>query len=111
MSSDRVYLLHIQEAIGWILEYTTGGEEAFFEDKKTQDAVLRNLEVIGEAVKNRSPELQKRYPDVPWKRIAGMRDQLIHGYFGVDLHLVYDTVRSNLPELEKRVEEILGGTH
>jgi uncharacterized protein with HEPN domain len=64
------------------------GREFFFKDRKTQDAVVRNLEIIGEAVKHLSASLTTSHPAIPWKQIAGMRDKLIHEYFGVDLNLV-----------------------
>lgn len=107
MKDDRVYLRHVLDAIGRIRDYTADGKDAFFADSKTQDAVVRNLEVIGEAVKNVSVDLRTRHPDVPWRRIAGMRDKMIHEYFGVDLRLVWEVVERELPELGRRIETIL----
>jgi uncharacterized protein with HEPN domain len=88
MKDDRVYLLHIRDAAARALDYSSAGRDAFFADAKTQDAVIRNIEVIGEATKNLSEGLRTTRPDIPWKRIAGMRDTLIHRYFGVKLELV-----------------------
>lgn len=89
MKSDRVYLLHIRDAIHRILEYTGEGREAFLARPMIQDAVVRNLEIIGEAVKNVSEPLKTSRAQVPWKRIAGIRDKMIHEYFGVNLQLVW----------------------
>ena len=73
-----------------------------------QDAVIRNLEVIGEAVKGLSEELRSTNPDVPWKQIAGMRDVLIHHYFGVKIETVWQVVVQHLPNLKQRVQQLLG---
>ena len=68
-----------------------------------QDAVVRNLEIVGEAAKRVSPDLRKRAPDVPWREMAGMRDKLVHDYFGVDLDLVWDVVATELPAARSRI--------
>lgn len=106
MKDERVYLLHAVEAIDAILSYTTDGREAFFSDGKTQDAVIRNIEVIGQAVKGISDATRSLEPDVPWRQIAGMRDKLIHEYFGVDLTLVWDVVERELPVLRPQLEAL-----
>ncbi len=100
----QVYLAHIRDAIQMIREYTKDGKDAFFRDRKTQDAVIRNLEIIGEAVKVLPAEMTARHEAVPWKNIAGMRDQLIHHYFGVDLKLVWGVVEGRLDELDKVIQ-------
>lgn len=106
--SQKLFLKDILESIERIESYTKGlSYNDFLNDRKTIDAVLRNLEVIGEAVKNLSEKLKKLYPEVNWKRIAGMRDRLIHGYFGVDIEIVWETIQSRLPELKKQIEKIL----
>ncbi len=92
MKDDRVYLAHIRDAIRQIREYTAGGQSVFLGDRKTQDAVVRNLEIIGEAVKQLSSGFRSEHQNVPWKRISGMRDRLIHNYFGVDWNLVWEVV-------------------
>lgn len=107
MKDDRVFLLHIRDAIDQVIEYTAGGRDAFLRDRKTQDAVVRNLEIIGEAVKRLSPTLRAAHPDVPWKRIAGTRDKMIHDYFGVDWPLVWQVVEKELPVLAEEVRAIL----
>lgn len=107
MKDDLIFLQHIFDAIENIKNYTDGGEEAFYATKMIQDAVIRNLEIIGEAVKNISPAIRVEYPDVPWKQIAGLRDVLIHHYFGVDLDTVWLVVEKRLPALSERIEFML----
>jgi uncharacterized protein with HEPN domain len=102
-----VYLLHVRDAIERIKSYTAAGRTAFFGDSKTQDAVVRNLEIIGEAVKHVSETLKSAHGGVPWKRVAGMRDKLIHEYFGVNLDLVWEVVERALPTLQRSVDESL----
>lgn len=74
--------------------------------KKIQDAVIRNLEIIGEATKKISKELKSQYPDIPWKEMSGMRDKLIHDYFGVDVDVVWKTVNDDIPFLKSLIETI-----
>jgi uncharacterized protein with HEPN domain len=89
----------MRDALAAVCEYTVGGREAFFASPMIQDAVLRNLEVLGEAVKGLDDSSRSRAPDVPWRRIAGMRDVLIHEYFGVDLGVIWRVVEDEVPEL------------
>jgi uncharacterized protein with HEPN domain len=107
MRDDRVYLQHILGALRRIAEYTAGGRNDFFSTPLIQDGVVRNLEIIGEAVKNLSDALKAKQPTVPWKRIAGTRDKMIHEYFGVNLQLVWGMVEKDLPQLERETETIL----
>ena len=107
MKDDRIYLQHIRDAIGRILSYTAGGRDAFLANPQAQDAVIRNLEIIGEAVKHLSNDLRQQHPDIPWKRIAGMRDEMIHEYFGVDLTIVWNVVEQHVPALRQTAERLL----
>jgi len=107
VKDDRAYLLHIRDAVHQVLSYTKDGRDSFLSSRQIQDATIRNLEIIGEAVKRLSPRLQSRHPEIPWKRIAGMRDKMIHDYLGVDSRLVWDVVERSLPPLLRTVEEIL----
>ncbi len=106
MKDERTYLLHAVEAIDAILSYTVEGREVFYADGKTRDAVIRNIEIIGQAVKGVSDATRALEPDIPWRQIAGMRDKLIHEYFGVDLALVWDVVERDLPNVRPRLEEL-----
>ncbi len=110
MKDDQVYLLHIRDCATRIMEYTQAGRAAFLRDSKTQDAVIRNLEIIGEAVKNLSEECRQRSPQIPWRRIAGLRDVLIHAYFGVKPETVWNVVERELPVLQGAVAQLLGPT-
>lgn len=97
----------IQEAVEMSASYTKGlTYRKFLDDRKTQDAVVRNLEVIGEASKNISPSFKAKYPEVPWKSLAGLRDKLIHFYFGIDYKIVWRVVKKELPTLHKQIKHI-----
>ncbi|MCX9083761.1 MAG: DUF86 domain-containing protein [Candidatus Methanoperedens sp.] len=79
----------------------------FLEDLKTQDAVIRNFEIIGEAAKNITDDFKEKYPDIPWKDLAGIRDKLIHHYFGVNLEIVWYILKDDLPLLKDEIKRIL----
>ncbi|MFH1452895.1 MAG: DUF86 domain-containing protein [Armatimonadota bacterium] len=105
---DSIYFKHILEAINRIGLYVYKiNHKSFLENDMIQDAVIRQIEIMGEAVKNISDELKGKYPNIPWKDIAGMRDKLIHDYFGVDTDAVWDTVEQDIPVFKKEVEDIL----
>jgi len=108
--SDAELLQDIEEAITRIIAYTTKMSYGkFLADKKTQDAVVRNLEIVGEAVKGLSAILRKKHSSIPWKNIAGMRDRLIHDYSGVNLDIVWGVVKDELPGLVQEARKILRG--
>ena len=106
--SVRLVLDDILESISYIEAYVAGmSKEDFDEDTLRQDAVIRRLEMIGQAVKDLPDDLRDRHPEVPWKKIAGARDILSHQYFRVDLDLTWDMVELNVPELKRDVQLIL----
>ena len=107
MKDDRVYLLHIRDAVQRVQRYTADGREDFFADEKTRDAVIRNLEIIGEAAKQLSEPTRSQQADIPWKQISGMRDVLIHHYFGVKLDTVWEVVEKHLPPLAAAIDKLL----
>lgn len=106
--TDDDFLKDMQEAVRRIRTYTDAMTyDRLLTDIKTQDAVIRNLEIVSEAAKNISTQLRNKYPNVPWKGMAGVRDRLIHHYFGVNLDIVWYIVTAELPSLESQIEEIL----
>ncbi|MBS7655974.1 DUF86 domain-containing protein [Candidatus Bathyarchaeota archaeon] len=108
MKKDEAYLKHILDAISKVEKFIEGvTKEAFFENVEKQYAVLRALEIIGEATKNLSKELKLKHHQIPWKDIAGMRDKLIHEYFGVNLELVWETVKKKIPEFKEKILSML----
>lgn len=109
MKDDRVYLWHIRDCIHRIFEYTQEGEETFFQDNKTQDAVIRNLEIIGEGSRNLSQTFKSAHSGIPWVKISDMRNKLIHEYFGVSLNIIWDVVTDILPGFLEQILEILAG--
>ena len=108
MSKDpRVYLAQMLERIERIERFSAAGREAFAEDLMAQDAVIRNLEVIGEAAKRVPESFRKRHPDVPWRSLAALRDVLIHQYEGVSIAALWDVIQNHLPPLRAALAVIV----
>ena len=107
MKGDRLPLVHMLECADRIRAYTAEGRAAFMQDERTQDAVIRNFEIIGEAAKRVSEASRRRAPNIPWTRVAGFRDVLMHQYEGVDLEQVWNRVEQDLPPLQQALRILL----
>jgi len=106
--SWKLFLVDMVESVDKALRYVSGLDfQDFLQDTKTQDAVVRNLEVLGEAAKCIPADVQQKNPGIPWAQIIGMRDRLIHGYFSVDPAIVWEIVTKELPELKEELEKLL----
>jgi len=104
---DREYLADITSAIGRILTYTSEiSYEEFLLDTKTQDAVIRNLQVIGEATKKLSKSQKQSYPSLPWREMAGLRDRLVHEYFGINSEIVWTVAENDLPPILPQIDAL-----
>ena len=108
MRDYTLYLKDILAAIESIEDFIAGMDlDTFQIDDKTTSAVMRKLEIIGEAVKQIPDEIRQKHSQVPWKEMAGMRDKLIHFYFGVDYHLVWKTITERLPQVKQEIRRVL----
>lgn len=108
MSRDsKIYLDDIKDAIKRIEKYTRKANyDSFEKNQMLIDAVIRNLAIIGEAVKNLPQETKKQFPEIEWKKIAGLRDILVHAYFGINKKIVWDIVKNKIPELKKVLSNV-----
>lgn len=105
--NEDLFLKDILESILNIETFSKGlSEEDFMNDLEKQSAIVRQLEIIGEAVKNVSDKTKKDYPDIEWRNIAGARDIFIHGYFQVDFERVWEIINTNLPDLKEKISKI-----
>ena len=103
-----VYLRDILQAFHNASQFVEGlSYENFIADRKTTSAVIRELEIAGEATKQLPASIRRKYPNIPWSDMAGMRDKLIHFYFGVDMEIVWETVKVRIPELEPLIKNVL----
>ena len=104
----KLYLQDILDSITKIDSYLEGRTyEKFMNDEMAFDAVVRNIEIIGEAAKNVPEEMKQLHKEIPWEKIAGMRNKMIHEYFGVDIEILWQTIKEDLPKLKQQVEAII----
>ena len=102
-----LYIQDILDSIMKLEEYINPiNKSDFYENSQIQDAVIRRLEIIGEAVKNINQEIKNKYPEIPWKQIAGMRDVIVHEYFGVNLERTWKTLKSDIPDLKDKILKV-----
>jgi len=107
MEGDLVFIEHILDSINAIKKFSRNlTKKKLMSDRLKQSAIVREIEIIGEAVKNISENLKDKHREIEWKEIAGTRDKMIHHYFGVDLNIVWDIVKINLPDLKKKILKI-----
>lgn len=108
MKQDEVFVKHILDEINFLMDKSKDLEyEGLINDEILKRAFVRSLEVIGEATKNISLEFREKHPDIEWRELTGLRDKLIHRYFGVKWEIVWDVVRSKIPQLKEKIESIL----
>lgn len=104
----KIFLNDILQSVYQIEKYNQGlAKNDFFGNLQLQDAIFRRLEIIGEAARYIPNSDRKKYPEIPWQEIIGTRDKLIHGYFGVDLDLVWEIIERDLPDLKKKIKDII----
>ena len=108
MSRDEVFLRHILDEIKFLNDHCKGLElHELMEDEVLKRACIRSFEIIGEAVKKLSESFKNKHPELEWRKIAGLRDVLIHHYFGVDWDIVWDIIRNKIPDLEEKIRRLI----
>jgi uncharacterized protein with HEPN domain len=107
MKDDRLYLVHILDCIDRILQFTIDGKNSFLADRKTQDAVLRNLHTLSESIQRISTDTKFKYPKVPWREISAFRNVVVHDYLGIELERIWDIVERDLPPLKIEIQSIV----
>jgi len=107
VKDDRLYLIHIKECIERVIMYTEEGKDFFFEDIKTQDAVMRNLQILAESTQRLSDILKEKHPEVDWRNISGFRNVAVHEYLKMDVTRIWDIVEQDIPLLEEKIERIM----
>lgn len=106
MRQDGERLKKILHCIAKIERYSAGGENDFFNDELKQDGILRNFQVMGDAVRDLSEEFRTKHPDLPWDEVSGFRNRITHDYFGIKLDLVWEAVLYHLPKFKEQIENI-----
>jgi uncharacterized protein with HEPN domain len=107
VKDDRLYLIHIRECIERVMSYTEGGKDFFFADTKTQDAVMRNLQILAESTQRLSHSLRELHPEVDWRNISGFRNVAVHEYLRIDVVRIWDIVEQDIPLLGEQIERIM----
>ena len=108
MKDNKVFLMHILDEVNFLLKETKGKTfESFMNDEVLKRAFARSFEIVGEAVKNLSADYKKRHREIDWRKIAGMRDKIIHYYFGVNWNIVWVTISEKLPEFREKLDALL----
>ncbi len=107
INRDNLYLIHIRECLARVAEYTSGGRDEFMQDTKTQDAVLRNLQTMGESTQRLSDSLKAGYPQVDWRDLSAFRNILVHNYMGMDLAQIWQIITDDLPPFEQQIDIML----
>ncbi|MEW6429321.1 MAG: DUF86 domain-containing protein [Thermodesulfobacteriota bacterium] len=105
--SPPEYLHHVLDEIDYILTHLPDSFDSFSNDPTRQRAFVRSLEIIGEAAKKLPDDLKAQHPDIEWRKVTGLRDRLIHGYFGVDYTIVWDVITAKLPDLREKIQSLL----
>ncbi|MCL4390177.1 MAG: DUF86 domain-containing protein [Patescibacteria group bacterium] len=105
----KLYLQDISDAISKIEAFTSGvSYDNFVRDEEKMDAIIRNLEVIGEAAKNVPPEIREKYPEIPWEKMTSTRNKVLHEYFGIDMEILWETIQEDIPSLKVKLDNIPG---